>query len=109
MNGVLCRSDDYDDGYDIGNEPMSVVKLQVGLMGSARGLQRDLNRMGNSIDTSTPEGLHYLLTETVLALRRNPQYALYGEYYCPLVCSCLFVNPQSRLRCNLHVVGVSSF
>lgn len=57
---------------------MSVIKLQVGLLGSARELQRDLNRMGNTLDTSTPQGLHYLLQETVLALRRNPQYAMYG-------------------------------
>lgn len=75
----MRREDDYD-AYDDeeGNEPMSIVKLQVGLMGSARELQRDLNRLGNNVDTSKPEGLHYLLQETVLALRRNPQYALYG-------------------------------
>jgi uncharacterized membrane protein len=57
---------------------MSVVKVQVGLLGSARELQRDLNRLANTLDTSTPQGLHHLLTETVLALRRNPQYAVYG-------------------------------
>lgn len=57
---------------------MSVVKLQVGLLGSARELQRDLNRMGGSVDTSNARGLHYLLQETVLALRRNPEYAVYG-------------------------------
>lgn len=73
----------YDDTYidegDPDNDPMSVIKLQVGLLGSARELQRDLNRMGNTLDTSSPQGLHYLLQETVLALRRNPQYAMYGK------------------------------
>eukprot|EP00892_Ulva_mutabilis_P004561 jgi/Ulvmu1/2477/UM137_0002.1 len=73
----------YDDAYadedDPENDPMSVIKLQVGLLGSARELQRDLNRMGNTLDTSTPQGLHYLLQETVLSLRRNPQYAMYGK------------------------------
>jgi uncharacterized membrane protein len=93
MSLIICREDDYDDGYDVGNEPMSVIKLQVGLMGSARGLQRDLNRMGNSIDTSTSEGLHYLLTETVLALRRNPQYALYGVYLSAFVLTLAHRNP----------------
>lgn len=76
-----CRGG-YDDTYvdegDPDNDPMSVIKLQVGLLGSARELQRDLNRMGNTLDTSSPQGLHYLLQETVLALRRNPQYAMYG-------------------------------
>lgn len=62
---------------------MSIVKLQVGLMGSARELQKDLNRLGNQVDTSQPSGLHYLLQETVLALRRNPQYALYGAALFP--------------------------
>ena len=57
---------------------MSVVKVQVGLLGTARELQRDLNRMANNLDTSTSQGLHYLLQETVLALQRNPQYAVYG-------------------------------
>eukprot|EP01025_Chloroclados_australasicus_P016944 TRINITY_DN18645_c0_g2_i1.p1 TRINITY_DN18645_c0_g2~~TRINITY_DN18645_c0_g2_i1.p1 ORF type:complete len:470 (-),score=45.47 TRINITY_DN18645_c0_g2_i1:147-1445(-) len=67
----------YED--EVGNEPMSVVTMQIGLLGSARELQRDLNRMANNTDTSTPQGLHFLLTETVLALRRNPQYAVYGK------------------------------
>lgn len=71
--------DDYEDAADPDNDPMSVIKLQVGLLGSARELQRDLNRMGNTVDTSTPQGLHYLLQETVLSLRRNPQYAMYGK------------------------------
>jgi uncharacterized membrane protein len=69
---------DFEDEEDYDNGPMSVVKVQVALLGTARQLQRDLNRMANSVDTSTPRGLHYLLQETVLALRRNPQYAMYG-------------------------------
>lgn len=81
MRDLWCRGG-YDDTYadegDPDSDPMSVIKLQVGLLGSARELQRDLNRMGNTVDTSTPQGLHYLLQETVLSLRRNPQYAMYG-------------------------------
>lgn len=30
-------------------------------MGSARQLQKDLERMADRADTSTPEGLHYVL------------------------------------------------
>lgn len=77
---MYCRDDDYEELDDPDNAPMSVVKIQVGLLGTARELQKDLNRMGNSVDTSSPGGLHYLLQETVLALRRNPQYAMYGMY-----------------------------
>ena len=76
-----ARSDsDYDadeDGqaYDDG---VTVAKLQVGLLASARGLKRDLERIAARADTSTPAGLHYVLQETVLSLLRNPEYAVYG-------------------------------
>ncbi|CAI5480382.1 unnamed protein product [Closterium sp. Yama58-4] len=56
----------------------SVVRLQVGLLGSARRLQRDLDRIADRADASSPEGLHYILQETVLALLRNPDYCIYG-------------------------------
>lgn len=36
--------------------------LQVGLLGLGRSLQRDLNRIAEVADTSTPEGLSYVLT-----------------------------------------------
>ncbi len=76
-----ARSDgDYDvdeDGqaYDDG---VTVAKLQVGLLSSARGLKKDLERIAARADTSTPSGLHYVLQETVLSLLRNPEYAVYG-------------------------------
>ncbi|XP_072992766.1 FLUCTUATING-LIGHT-ACCLIMATION protein 1, chloroplastic [Typha latifolia] len=50
----------------------SVVKLQVGLLGMARSFQRDLDKIAESADTSTPQGLNYVLTETALALLRHP-------------------------------------
>mmetsp|Transcript_17981 Transcript_17981/g.46112 ORF Transcript_17981/g.46112 Transcript_17981/m.46112 type:complete len:479 (+) Transcript_17981:164-1600(+) len=56
----------------------SVVKLQVGLLGSARELQRDLDALAGRADTSTPGGLSFVLQETVLALLRNPDYCVYG-------------------------------
>ena len=76
-----ARSDgDYDadeDGqaYDDG---VTVAKLQVGLLASARGLKRDLERIAARADTSTPAGLHFVLQETVLSLLRNPEFAVYG-------------------------------
>ena len=38
-----------------------MCKLQVGLLGSARGLQKDLERIAGRADTNTPDGLHYVL------------------------------------------------
>ncbi|KAF7139359.1 hypothetical protein RHSIM_Rhsim07G0175700 [Rhododendron simsii] len=54
------------------------LKLKVGLLGMGRSLQRDLNKIAESADTSTTEGLSYVLTETTLALLRHPDYCISG-------------------------------
>lgn len=66
------------DALEVGGERVAVGKLQVALLGSARELQTDLDRIADRADTSTTEGLHYVLQETVLALQRNPDYWVYG-------------------------------
>eukprot|EP00270_Netrium_digitus_P018325 TRINITY_DN694_c0_g1_i5.p1 TRINITY_DN694_c0_g1~~TRINITY_DN694_c0_g1_i5.p1 ORF type:complete len:415 (-),score=88.99 TRINITY_DN694_c0_g1_i5:197-1441(-) len=77
VTGYLSQGgDDEDDFY--GTSTISVVKLQVGLLGLARNLQRSLDQMAMSADTNTPEGLHKVLSETVLSLLRNPEYCVYG-------------------------------
>lgn len=68
----------FGDGLTAGGDSISVVKIQVGLLGTARALQKDLERIANKADTSSPDGLHYVLEETVLALLRNPEYCVYG-------------------------------
>ncbi|KAL6142785.1 hypothetical protein ACLB2K_061061 [Fragaria x ananassa] len=59
-------------------EKTTVLKLQVGLLGLGRELQRDLDRIADTADTSTPEGLSYVVTETTLALLRHPDYCISG-------------------------------
>ncbi|CAF2072364.1 hypothetical protein HID58_042000 [Brassica napus] len=54
----------------------SVIKLQVGLLGLGRTLQQDFNRLAENADTSTSEGLAYVLTEATLALLRHPDYCI---------------------------------
>lgn len=76
---IFSRADADMDHADRLTQPVSVVKHQVALLGSARELQQDLNRLAASLDTSTSRGLHELLQETVLSLHRNPQYAVYGK------------------------------
>lgn len=65
-------------GLELGGDKVAVVRLQVGLLGLARSLQVELDDISAKADTSTPSGLHYVLTETVLALLRHPEYAVYG-------------------------------
>ena len=38
-----------------------MAKVQVGLLGSARSLQRDLERIAKRADTNTSDGLAYVL------------------------------------------------
>lgn len=88
-------------------EKVTVAKLQVGLLGSAKQMKRDLDRIADRANTDTPSGLHYILqgpfpqpdgilpqqvatmetcnrmdvvvcAETTLALLRNPDYCIYG-------------------------------
>ncbi|KAJ0230494.1 hypothetical protein HA466_0307380 [Hirschfeldia incana] len=54
----------------------SVIKLQVGLLGLGRTLQQDFNRLAENADTSTSDGLAYVLTEATLALLRHPDYCI---------------------------------
>lgn len=76
VSGFL--SDRSEEGVLTATEKTTVVKLQVGLLGLGRSLQRDLNRIAETADTSTPEGLSYVLTETTLALLRHPDYCISG-------------------------------
>ena len=55
---------------------------QVGLLGLAREVQAELDEIAEKADTSTPQGLHYVLQETVLALLRHPDYCVYGAHAC---------------------------
>lgn len=66
-----------DSDY-IEEEPVTVAKVQVGLLGMARSLKSDLDSIATKVDTSDPRGLSMLLQETVLALLRNPDYYVYG-------------------------------
>lgn len=65
-----------DNGYSTPN--ISIAKVQVGLLASARDLQADLQRLGETADTSSTAGLTQVLQETTLSLLRHPEYWVYG-------------------------------
>jgi uncharacterized membrane protein len=48
------------------------------LLAQARELQADLDRIAQSADTGSSEGLAQVLQETTLALLRHPEYWVYG-------------------------------
>jgi uncharacterized membrane protein len=67
-------------GY-AGPNAMYVTQLQLGLDWRARAqLQQHLARLAQTGDTRSPAGLTQLLSETVLALRRNEMSWLYAGY-----------------------------
>jgi uncharacterized membrane protein len=68
------------NGYSATGMPMtvSVAKVQVGLLSSARYLQKELNDIARSADTSSATGRAELLQESSLALLRHPEYWVYG-------------------------------
>ena len=64
-------------GYG-GSTKVSVAKVQVGLLATARELQPELNRLALTADTSTASGRAKVLQEATLALLRHPEYWMYG-------------------------------
>lgn len=67
-----------DDEEDEAMPPVTVAKVQIGLLAIAKDIKSDLNALAAGANTSSPEGLHLLLQETVIALLRNPSVCAYG-------------------------------
>jgi uncharacterized membrane protein len=61
------------------NKGYAVAQIQLGLLGSARLVQRDLDKIAMSADTNTRNGLHNLMQDTVISLIRSPEYWVYGS------------------------------
>lgn len=72
------RGSQAGDDYGYSDSTVSVAEVQVGLLSEARELQADLDRIGETADTSSPEGLTQVLQEATLALMRHPEYWVYA-------------------------------
>jgi len=59
--------------------PVAIAQLQVGLLASARELQRDLRSLAASSDTSSSSGLQRVLQDSTLALLRHPDLWVYAN------------------------------
>jgi uncharacterized membrane protein len=60
------------------NPKVSVGRLQVGLLASARELQYELDELAQQANTDSPQGRAQVLQESTLALLRHPEYWVYG-------------------------------
>ncbi|VVA93951.1 unnamed protein product [Arabis nemorensis] len=72
MTSTPLRSDRSQED----TQKTSFIKLQVGLLGSGRTLQKYFDGLAENADTSTSAGLSYVLTEATLALLRHPDYCI---------------------------------
>lgn len=66
-------------GYGAATSNVSIARLQVGLLANARTLQADLDRLAQTADTGSAEGLTQVLQETTLSLLRHPEFWVYGS------------------------------
>ncbi|KAH6826355.1 hypothetical protein C2S53_003722 [Perilla frutescens var. hirtella] len=74
---IMFWDDDSERRRKVPREKTSVLKLQIlGLLGIERSVQKELNQIAETADTSTTKGIHHVLTETVVALLRHPEYFL---------------------------------
>ncbi|MBO3461824.1 DUF1517 domain-containing protein [Aetokthonos hydrillicola Thurmond2011] len=71
-------STEVEEGDISSNSPVSITRVQVGMLASARNLQNDLNHIAETADTNTPEGRAEILQEASLALLRHPEYWIYA-------------------------------
>lgn len=75
--GINLGSNSYDQNS--ANPAVSVNKIQVGLLAEARGLKADLDRIAQTGNTGSSNGLAKVLQETNLALLRHPEYWVYAS------------------------------
>ncbi|MBD2064166.1 DUF1517 domain-containing protein [Funiculus sociatus GB2-A5] len=66
------------DSLGYSNPKVSVARVQVGLLSEARSLQKELDQLARTADTSSAEGRAQVLQESTLALLRHPEYWVYG-------------------------------
>ncbi len=71
------RGNGNGEGITSDNSKVTVAKIQVGLLSSARSLQQELTRLALEADTSNNEGLAAMTRETAVSLMRHPEYWVY--------------------------------
>jgi uncharacterized membrane protein len=64
-------------GITSDDSKVTVAKIQVGLLASARGLQQELTHLALDTDTGSTSGLTSLLQEASVSLLRHPEYWVY--------------------------------
>lgn len=80
----VAGGDEYGYGGTAIASKVSVARLQIGMLADARELQADLNRVAQTANTGSPEGLTQVLQETTLSVLRHPEYWAYADSFSSL-------------------------
>jgi uncharacterized membrane protein len=72
-NHAIGSGNDVIGNSEIDNNIVTISKIQVGLLATARAIQTQLSESSLNTDTETPEGLVQLLQEAALALLRTQE------------------------------------
>ncbi|MEN9224365.1 MAG: DUF1517 domain-containing protein [Thermostichus sp. HHBFW_bins_43] len=75
----VTDSEDGDGSTGIRDPQVTVAQVKVGLLASARQLQKEINTLALESDTQSPEGLSQLLQNVSLSLMRYSDYWVYGH------------------------------
>lgn len=78
-NYNLSRPQESASNIDSKKDSITIIQLQIGLLASAKELQENLRELANNANTSTSEGLQYVLQETTLSLLRQPELWVYAN------------------------------
>ena len=78
-SGFTSSDQSYSSFKKIENNKSNIAQIQIGLLESASEFKNVLNKIAESSNTSTPNGLQYMLQETSLGLIRSQEYWAYGS------------------------------
>ena len=73
---TITRSSDFPERKE---GPITLIQLQLGLLASAKDIQKDLRKIAASADTSNSRGLQHVLQEASLSILRNPELWVYSN------------------------------
>lgn len=76
---TLRSAEQDEDGMGGSPRKVQVYEVKVGLLASARNLQKEIDRLALEADTDTPDGLSRLVQDVSLSLVRHQDYWIYGQ------------------------------
>lgn len=68
-----------ENAEGLGSSKVQLREVKIGLLATARGLQKEMDRLAMEADTDSPQGLAALLQNVTLSLVRHEDYWVYAQ------------------------------